>query len=338
MQAKPVQTEKHEHGVFFYIVAGYGVVVFALWLAQWVVSEQFPLMGMIKSSIHLFLIPTIVILPLSLLLRRWLLSALLLPAVMALLISWGAFFLPRGPENPDAGSAVHILTFNLQAPAEDTVASLVDIVNAADADIVALQELSIPAAERFAVVFGERYPYQALHPQESGHLGQGIMSRFPVLADDYWQEQDEPMPLGHQRVVLEIDGTEVIFYNTHPVPPYTPSAGVQSQIHTRALRYVIEEAKAETAPTIILGDFNMTDQFHEYRRIVEIFTDAYKAVGDIGFGFTYPHDKWTGVPPLVRLDYVFYNEGWQGISADVWPGSGSSDHAPLVVELKMNDE
>lgn len=337
MQAD-AHTERHKHGVFFYIVTGYGIAVFVLWLAQWIVGEQLPLLGMIKSTIHLFLIPSVVVLLLCLLLRRWLLSALLLPAVLAFLLSWGVFFLPRGGADVAADANIRILTFNLQAPNEEAVASLVDIVREVDADIVAVQELSIPAADRFSTALADLYPHQALHPQQEGNTGQGMLSRYPILADDYWQAQDEPMPLGHQRVVLEIDGVEAVFYNTHPVPPYTPNAGTRSAAHTRALRYLIDQAKDDSAPVILLGDFNMTDQFYEYRRIVEVFTDAYKAVGDIGFGFTYPHDKWTGVPPLLRLDYVFYSADWQGIRADVWPGSGSSDHAPLVAELNMNKE
>ena len=336
-QQEKQQQEKQEVGVFFYLVVGYGVTVFVLWLAQWLISEQIPLMGMIKSSLHIFLIPAMLLLPLFLLLRRWRLAVILLPVVAAFLISWGVFFLPRGPEDVVTAAEIRILTFNLQAPNEDAVASLVDIVREVDADIVAVQELSIPAADRFSTALADLYPHQALHPQQSGHLGQGIMSRFPILEDGYWQEQEEPMPLGHQRVVMEIDGVEAVIYNTHPVPPYTPNAGTRSVVHTRALRYVINQAKDETAPVIVLGDFNMSDHFHEYRRIVEEFTDAYKAVGDIGFGFTYPHDKWTGVPPLVRLDYVFYSNDWQGISADVWPGSGSSDHAPLVVEVMSKE-
>ncbi|MBI1298557.1 hypothetical protein GC175_26790 [bacterium] len=334
---KKQQQGKREADVFFYLVTGYGITVFVLWLAQWIISEQLPLMGMIKSSIHLFLIPGVLLLPITLLLRRWRLAATLVPAVVAFLLSWGVFFLPRGPEEMVTGAEIRVVTFNLQAPNEDAVASLVDIVREVDADIVAVQELSIPAADRFSTALTDLYPHQALHPQQKGNAGQGILSRYPILADDYWQAQEEPMPLGHQRVVMEIDGVEAVFYNTHPVPPYTPNAGTRSVAHTRALRYLIDQAKDDSMPVILMGDFNMSDHFHEYRRIAEAFTDAYKAVGDIGFGFTYPHDKWTGVPPLVRLDYVFYSDDWQGISAKVWPGSGSSDHAPLVVELMSKE-
>ncbi len=137
-------------------------------------------------------------------------------------------------------------------------------------------------------------------------------------------------------MALDIDNTEVVFYNTHPIPPYTPGSGLHAAQQTEALHKVLARARQESAPVIILGDFNMTDQFHEYRRIVKSFTDAYKAVGDIGFGFTYPHDKWPLVPPLIRLDYIFYSAQWAGIRADVWRGPSSSDHAPLLADLVLN--
>lgn len=321
--------------VLGYLVAGYALVVFVLWVLQWFIDEGAPFVGMVKSGIHLLLLPSLILVPLCLLLRKWRLSLMLTPTFIAFFISYGIFFLPRGHEDLAAVEEMRVMTFNLQAPGEDAVTPLVEILEAGDADVIALQELSPAAAARFSTVLDDAYPYQALHPQDYAHAGQGVLSRYPIVADDYWRYEHNQTALGHQRVALDIDGAEVIFYNTHPIPPYAPGPGFNAEQHTQALRDVLSRALTETAPTVILGDFNMTDHFHEYRRIQESFTDAYKAVGNIGFGFTYPHDKWTGVPPLVRLDYIFYSPAWIGIRADVWPGSGTSDHAPLLAELAL---
>lgn len=318
-----------------YGVAGYGLVIFVLWVLQWLIDEGVPFIGMIKSGIHLLLLPSLLLLPLTLLLRKWRLALILTPTVIAFFISYGIFFIPRGHEEIAGAADLRVMTFNIQAPDEDAVAPLIEILKEGDADVIALQELSAAAAEQFTDVLGERYPYQALHPQESNHAGQGILSRYPIVADDYWRYEQSQSALGHQRVEIDLKGTETVFYNTHPIPPYAPGAGFNADQHTQALRNVLSRALAETAPTVILGDFNMTDHFHEYRRIQDSFTDAYKAVGDIGFGFTYPHDKWTAVPPLIRLDYVFYSPAWIGLGADVWPGSGTSDHAPLLARLAL---
>jgi endonuclease/exonuclease/phosphatase family metal-dependent hydrolase len=245
-----------------------------------------------------------------------------------------AFFLPRGQEAA-ATPTLTVMTFNLQAPAEDEVASLLEIITAADADVIALQELSAAAADRFAEVLAEPCPYQALHPQDYPNAGQGVLSRYPIVEDAYWRYDEGEEALGHQRVALEFSGAKVVFYNTHPMPPYAPEPGFNIEQHSQALGDVLARALGETAPVVILGDFNLTDHFHEYRRLVEHFNDAYKRVGDIGFGFTYPHDKWPGVPPLIRLDYVFYSPAWTGLSAHVGSGSGSSDHLPLLAQLAL---
>jgi endonuclease/exonuclease/phosphatase family metal-dependent hydrolase len=318
-----------------YLVAGYGLVSFVFWVLQWFIGEGIPFIGMIKSGVHLLLLPALLLLPRSLLLRKWRLSLFLAPTCIAFLLSYGIFFLPRGHKEMAGAQEVRVMTFNIQAPAEEAVSSLVEILREGNADIIALQELSTAAAQQLSTALGEEYPHQALHPQDPGHAGQGIFSRYPIVADDYWRYEQNPTALGHQRVEIDLEGRDVIFYNTHPIPPYAPGVGFNAEQHTQALRDVLARARSERAPTVLLGDFNMTDHFHEYRRIQDDFTDAYKAVGEIGFGFTYPHDKWTAIPPLIRLDYIFYGPAWLGISAEVWPGSGTSDHAPLLARLAL---
>ena len=74
---------------------------------------------------------------------------------------------------------------------------------------------------------------------------------------------------------------------------------------------------------------------------------AYRAAG-WGLGFTFPAEiPYFGggsyapaffelIPPLVRLDYVFHNETFTTLSAQVGADSGGSDHLPLVVELAFS--
>ncbi len=193
---RPDEEGEQENGggrlsrIFTYIVTGYAITVFALWLVQWILSEEIPVIGMIKSAIHLLLILSVFLLLLCLLLRRWRLSLILLPALIAFVISYGVFFLPRSREVSASVPDIRILTFNLQAPDQDHVDSVMEIIREADADIVAVQELSIPAADRFAADLSDLYPYRAFHPRESGHLGQGMMSRYPIRADDYWRDNE----------------------------------------------------------------------------------------------------------------------------------------------------
>lgn len=320
--------------IFRYLTTTYALMTFLLWSLQWVLSEQIVGMDLVKSGIHLLLIPSIFILPLCLLLRQGRLSLLLVPSFVAFLISYGVFFLPRTQDEPVDVQPLCVLTFNLQIPDADQADALLNIIRTTNADVVALQELSQAAAEHFAAELAEIYPHQALHPQDYAPAGQGVLSRYPIVADAYWRYLEQDWTLGHQRVALEINGVYTVFYNTHPAPSYTPARGFAAERHKVAVLDVLDRTLLETDPVLMVGDFNLTDQFHDYRRITEHFTDAYRAVGEIGFGFTYPYGKWPWIPPLFRLDYVFYGQDWTGIEAGVWPRSGSSDHAPLLACLQ----
>ncbi|MDX2139325.1 MAG: hypothetical protein SF123_14665 [Chloroflexota bacterium] len=81
----------------------------------------------------------------------------------------------------------------------------------------------------------------------------------------------------------------------------------------------------------------MTEAFDLYQIITDRYTDAFAAVGEVGFGFTFPHITRRPLPPVLRLDYVFYDSHFRGIDARVWSDSGSSDHLPVLVRLALRD-
>ncbi len=110
-----------------------------------------------------------------------------------------------------------------------------EIINAANADIVALQELPPAAAAVFEAQLREEYPYQALDPQPD-YAGQGVLSRFPIVADSYWRYQELPGALGHQRVELQIAERRVMLYNVHPMPPPYLSATSQRGPSSRSIK------------------------------------------------------------------------------------------------------
>src|SRR5690606_31514988 len=113
---------------------------------------------------------------------------------------------------------ISILSFNLQG-ATDSLESLVTVIQEADADIVGVQELSRAAADYFKAVLGEKYPYVAMHSRDNSIQGMGVLSRYPILTDTYWQNDQLDRALGHMRVELDISGAKVVVYNTHPTPP-----------------------------------------------------------------------------------------------------------------------
>jgi vancomycin resistance protein VanJ len=318
-----------------YTVVGYTLLLYGLWAVQWLINEHDPYVGWIRSILYLLVLPSFVLLPLFLYLRRGRWTIGLIPLMVAFLIAYGGFFLPRTQIPPEDGADLRILTFNIQIPENENIIPIVKVIEASQADVVAVQELSQSAADKMAAALSAQYPYQALHPQEYGPAGQGLLSRYPITDETYWRYTQYDWSFGHQRVVLEIDGASVVIFNIHPVPFYTPARGLHTDRHLLVLLDLMERTLADTIPVILLGDFNITDQSHIYQQITDPYTDAYRAVGEIGFGFTYPADrKW--LPPFVRIDFIFYSNEWTGVSAQVWPDSGGSDHAPLLARLVLS--
>ena len=316
---------------FTYVTVGYAALSFLLWLLQWWVNEEVVGMGLVKSLLHLLLFPALLLLPICLVAGRTGMALLLAPAVIGFLISFGPFLVPSTNEHAPTRS-LRLMTFNIQTPTEGEVANLIAIIDSTDADIVAIQELSVVASTHFEEYFSNKYPHQALHPDED-YAGQGVLSRFPIQEDQYWRYNGLPGALGHQRVLLEIDGREVVLYNVHPVPPVTYQQHLNAAPHRSAIRRLLDDMNQENAPLLLVGDLNMTDQFHGYRLLNERYTDAFRAVGTAGFGFTFPYKQQVPLPPFLRLDYIFYGPSFVGIRAEVWPNTGSSDHASVVADL-----
>lgn len=293
-------------------------------------------MGVAKSVLYLLFFPFLLLLPISLIMRRTRMALAILPAALAFGISYGPFFFPRTREAPTTHSCLRVATFNLETPNEEEAAKLAQIIDAIDADIVALQELSPAASDTFAAKLNEKYPYQSIHPVEA-YAGQGVLSRYPIQEDEYWRYEKLPGALGHQRILLMIDQRPVVLYNVHPVPPVTYNQHLNATPHRTAIKRLIEEIENEDAQILLAGDFNMTDKFYGYHILKKGFTDAFRAVGEVGFGFTFPHKRQLPLPPFLRLDYIFYDKNFIGLRAKVWPNSGNSDHAPVVANLAWLD-
>jgi vancomycin resistance protein VanJ len=99
---------------------------------------------------------------------------------------------------------------------------------------------------------------------------------------------------------------------------------------------LFQRMSQDSGPMIVLGDFNMTSHFESYKRMTQNFKDAFREAGN-GLGFTYPNGTRFPVPPIIRLDYIFYNDAFQAVNAQRWGTSGSSDHRPVLAALIMRD-
>jgi vancomycin resistance protein VanJ len=312
--------------LYIVLTGAYGLSVSGFLLLRGLVGESWKVVALFNNYVHLLLIPAVVLLPLSLLLRRPRLALTQAAPVAVFLASYGIMFWPRTAVMPPEKITLSLLSYNLSKDNPSAYAPIA-IIREADADVVALQELNPVLADAFEAEFADAYPYRAFHPDVS-YPGQGIMSRYPIEPDTYWI-----IHLGHQRAELDVNGTEITLYNTHPVHPFIRERGFfDPTLRTEEIEDVLARAAQDSTPILIAGDFNMTDQTGDYQRISAQFGDSYREVGS-GFGFSFPD---LGQPILLaRLDYVFHSRDFQSVEARVWPTSGGSDHRPLFVTMVL---
>ncbi len=290
--------------------------------------------GLFASALSILSFLALALLPVGLLLGQWRLALPLTLPIAVLALAYGPLLLPRGAST-SAAPPFSVLTFNIET-GEHQPDRLARVIRESNADIVAVQELGQTAADYFRDHLNDLYPYQSLYPQANPYAGQGLLSRYPIVDDEYWRNLDINDPYGHLRAELDVRGVSLTLFSTHPVPPISFEEGVKIQAHGSAIDRVLSRARAHSGPVILVGDFNMTDHFDEYQTITrQGYTDAFRAVGEVGFGFTFPTPTRLLLPPVIRLDYIFYNDQVRGITARVWPDSGESDHHPVYAELVL---
>jgi vancomycin resistance protein VanJ len=325
----------------FVAVAGaYGLNLTLFLMLRAVVGERWGIIALFNTYLLLLLIPPLVLLPLCFVVRKRWLALTQLPAVMLFLSTFGGLFLPRSVAAPPDAPRFTVLTYNLHAE-QNLLAPMAAVIRQADADIVALQEMSAAASAYFASQLADRYPYRALHPASSPYHGRGILSRFPITLDRAWPEE-YPIPVRLQRVELSAQDQTIVLYNFH-APPSAPifRQGFNFRPRAQQIQMLLDLAAQEDGPLLLLGDFNTGELNENYERITARYSDVWRQVG-WGMGFTNPdwshensHEGPAFFPLHNRIDYMFHDSAFQAVEARVWPESGGSDHRPLWARLAL---
>ena len=301
------------------------ITVTILFGEQWIIIE------FLNTFAQVLWLPTFVLIPICLIMREWRLSAMMLPAMIAFIVLWGAMFVPNTVVEVQADDIpLRIMSYNLYAGNSNSE-DYTQIINDINPDIIALQELNFTHEAVFINDFSETYPYQFFNPANSTH-GQGFMSRYPIMEEEYWQYDFLPQALGNQRLILQIDNdTQITVYNVHPTHPAMNGHFFNPEYRSREIADLLERASQEANPVIILGDFNMPDFSEDYRAIRNDFGDAFYTAG-FGLGWTFPRSQQFN-SAFLRLDYIFYSEHFSIQHAEVNTGYTGSDHNSLYADI-----
>ena len=344
--------------IFLILIGSYGLSVSLHILLRFMVDKPSNLIAFFNTFAHLLWMPALVLFPLLLIARHWRVAFMLILPVIMFITTYGELFLPRQSLIPVGGTQIITLQTHNVLAKNRTPHHIPSLIEDISADIVAMQEVSLTFAHQFDD--WDIYPYKAIHGVENDGtllqretMGQAILSRYPILEDEYWVYDFLPLPLAHQRVVIDVNGQQIVIYNLHPTHPGM-AVYTFFDISFRRQEYadLVKRIRSETLPVIMIGDLNITDLSYEYGLITSLLSDTHREVGQ-GMGFTFPdfqeaylQDSMAILPdnfpdhlptPLVmRLDYVFHSEEFRGVSTYVHHTSGGSDHRPLVVTLTLD--
>lgn len=246
----------------------------------------------------------------------------------------------RASESGDA-SELRVMTWNIHHGAgvdgRLDLERIAGLIRQAGVDLVALQEVDrgvqrtdrrdLPAElaslTGLACVFSNNFHYQG------GEYGNALLSRLPISewTNAHYRMLRDGEQRGLLQAVVTCRGRPLRFFSTHL--DYRPD-GEERLAHVAAIRAAVE-AQPET-PAIVAGDFNETPDGGVHRAMTEFLIDAWAEAG-VGPGATYPSAK-----PVRRIDYVFVTPGWAVVESANVPETRGSDHAPLVVVLRVPDK
>lgn len=201
-----------------------------------------------------------------------------------------------------------------------------DLVQALEADVVAVQELSARQAERLARVL----PHGRLDPRPD-FRGMGIALRHPGVVRRLALPFRDACIADLQLPGDGVDPIEII--NVHIVAPHVPPPWRTFRVRQGQLAALERHLGASPARRrTLVGDLNATPGWPLYQRLAARLSDA--AVEAARLNSHRPQETWgpwPGAPRLLRIDHVL-TQGLAVHQVRVVP-IPRGDHSAVVVDL-----
>lgn len=255
-------------------------------------------------------------------------------------------YVVRPAPAPPQGEPLTVISFNLWAYNPRFLQAVAWLAQQ-DAHVLVLQEIDYDGTDPRLAPLAERFPYEA---RIDGSVR--IFSRLPFLSQRVIALetlQEEPDPRLILRVTIAWQGETVVIYGVHLSLPEADAdtyaninlwarlvLGYDETRRNRQIERVVQQVQRETAPTLLIGDFNTSSTSPIIHTVSTKLMDSWRVAG-AGIGTTYPAWQSLGVvlpvPALLRIDYVWHNSGWKTRTATLGDPHGS-DHFPLLVTLE----
>ena len=259
--------------------------------------------------------------------RRW---VAIVAVLLAIHLPWFASaFAGRPAETADADLVVfsaNVLTSNRQHEL------IVQQIEAAQADVVAIIELSSPLAKKL-----ERsltgYPHRTVRAEDGGNFGIGLYSRYPLTEVDRFALNIDR--IDSIAVTIEKDDQQYRIVATHPLPPMGAQGYKYRNDHLNMLaeRLSLYRQENPKLPMVVVGDMNLTPWsplFGDFES-----TTGLRRAGR-GYGMT---PTWYSRPHFafgLVLDHGLISEDLTCVSRVIGDDMGS-DHRAVLLGIRRNE-
>lgn len=322
----------------------YLVLLGGWWILHLIYGDQIWWLALLTSFAPLFFAPLLFFLPFTLFVRHagYLIGQLC--PLLLFMITYGPLFLPKTPPPYQVDPPpLTVMTFNMWSGTRELQTAAV-IQDNDYPDIVALQETT-PHIERLVRrAVGDHYPYSFFEYTMDGR-GIATLSRYPLTP----VRVDMLIDLNCRVFQVAVsEARHFMLYNCRPRSSNLDNffndgqplpAQVRESFQLRRLlsERLVTQIQASPIPTVLIGDFNTTDQSDAYAILQTTLLDAHRQIG-WGFGHTFPAERlfWNGLPipgRQLRIDMVWYTADFVALTTAVSPFYGESDHRPVIAQL-----
>jgi endonuclease/exonuclease/phosphatase family metal-dependent hydrolase len=251
----------------------------------------------------------------------FLLSAILLAAVLP----------------SEAAGEVRLMTYNLNWGNPDVDATL-DAIEAGDADVVLLQEITTAWQARLEQRFAKTYAHRKYRIHRRAAGGAAVLSRLAIATEELWAP---PAGTGAffpaQRLVITTPAGPLQILNVHLRPAIDGGSWVKGFLTTPPLRRKEIEAHWNKLdgklPTVVAGDFNEDDTGRAIDFLAGNGMTRVPTTGPRTWHYETTIDGKTTDLLKMDIDHVMIDSHFTAVGAKVLD-AGTSDHRPVVVTIK----
>ena len=262
----------------------------------------------------------------------WRRSAAALLALVVPTVVWLSLFGGVLSSKSHSGGFLTVASENVDAGNPDPARTARDLA-ASGADLLALVELTPPAANAYGKGLAQAYPYHTIQGTVGLWSKLPLSGTRPIDIMDYGtlaatKPASKKMAANRAlRTTVTTDHGPLTVYVAHPGSVrVNPRAGFWTASRDIGVQVLGQAIAADRSKRVVLlGDLNGTMDDRAFAPLTSQLRSAQEVAGD-GFGFTWPASF-----PVLRIDQILV-KGVEPHSSWVLPANGS-DHRPVEARI-----